>query len=372
MNINVTILGAGPAGCALAAALIRQGVSSVCIVDHDSGRSEESFGESIVALTRNQIEAAGFRFIEEDHYRYQGNCSSWGNELLNFKDFSYKVKGGWKLNRQMFDATLRDDVRRMGVDIIAGYRLESLKRKQQKWELTLACTKDSVQFVSDMVVDASGRNSILGRWFDIERRAFDKLTCLATWVDEDIPRDNLLQEYSYVEAVPCGWWFINRVSEQKTLIALMTDSSLIREQCLNEPGVFARLLSETKRVLDYTRGPDNSPVIRQFSANSDRLMTVAGPGWLAVGDAAIGMDPLTSSGIACAFDDAEVAADLINKWLFHREDDILRSYCSHIDRAFLRYMNQRHVQYSYELRWQAEPFWSVRQHRIKQDVPIGR
>lgn len=374
MKSDVFILGSGPAGCSLAAALVRKGIHSVCLLSRGES-AHKSFGESVVPLTKNQIISAGFRF-NETHQPFQGNCSSWGNELLCFQDFSDKLKGGWKLDKSRFDQDLLEHVRSIGVRVIDDHEFSALKFRQHGWEISLkpsdGCQTPIMECRSDFIVDATGRTNCLASYFGIERRAHDELTCLATWIDEPLSGEHLLREHAYIEAVPNGWWYVNRTAEHKTLVALMTDLSLIQERNLQDKEMFLKLISETKRVHQFAEGLSEDFTIDQFMVNSDRLTRVAGTGWLAVGDAAIGMDPLTSSGIACAFDDAEIASDLIHRWLLYKDDDILRQYYHHIDQSFMRYMTQRHHQYSYELRWQKEPFWSVRQHRIKRDLLIGR
>lgn len=140
----------------------------------------------------------------------------------------------------------------------------------------------------------------------------------------------------------------------------MTDSDLLDRAALRVDGWLA-LLHKTEytaqRVGTYGGGDPTPPRIKP--ANTVRLTTVAGDGWLAVGDSAVAFDPLASHGIATAMGSGFNAASSIIEYLDHR-NAVLRVYERLIDRAFASYLLMHHDAYQHEQRWPHETFWRRR------------
>ncbi|MCW2811307.1 MAG: hypothetical protein JWP61_1765, partial [Friedmanniella sp.] len=86
-----------------------------------------------------------------------------------------------------------------------------------------------------------------------------------------------------------------------------------------------------------------------------------GPGWLAVGDAAITFDPLASYGIGTALGAGVYAAAAVAGHLAGRPDALPR-YAAVVDGLFAPYLVLRHERYTAERRWPDAPFWR-RRHR---------
>jgi flavin-dependent dehydrogenase len=139
------------------------------------------------------------------------------------------------------------------------------------------------------------------------------------------------------------------------------------------------LLNEAKhtfhRAAKYGGAPPTPP--RILAAHTVRLTTVAGNGWLAVGDSAVAFDPLASHGISMAMGSGFHAASTIVDYLNGRHD-ALRAYEQLIDRAFAHYLLMHHDAYLREQRWSHESFWRRRhapvfsQHcRITHDLHVN-
>jgi flavin-dependent dehydrogenase len=112
-----------------------------------------------------------------------------------------------------------------------------------------------------------------------------------------------------------------------------------------------------QRIGKYGGGDPTPPRIKP--ANAVRLTTVTGNGWLAVGDSAVGYDPLASHGISMAMGSGFNAASSIIGFLNGR-NDALREYERLIDRAFAHYVLMHHDAYLHEQRWPHELFWQRR------------
>ena len=90
-----------------------------------------------------------------------------------------------------------------------------------------------------------------------------------------------------------------------------------------------------------------------LDASSFRLDRVAGPRWLAIGDAATALDPLSSHGLGNALFTGMRAAEAIATGNF---DDYERA----VDKMWNVYVSRRRELYASERRWPSSPFWSRR------------
>jgi len=92
----------------------------------------------------------------------------------------------------------------------------------------------------------------------------------------------------------------------------------------------------------------------------NRLDRAGGDSWLAIGDAVIGRDPLSSSGIDFALASAERAASVLCA-LSNGDDESINAYNTEVRTDFAAYLRQQRAYYAVERRWPNSPFW-LRRH----------
>lgn len=96
------------------------------------------------------------------------------------------------------------------------------------------------------------------------------------------------------------------------------------------------------------------------SAQSQRLDNFCGSGWVAVGDAALTFDPLSSEGIAKAVDDGKSVAAAICKYL-GGDSAGMEDYCNNLSDKYAQHLIARTGYYRLEQRWNNSEFWGRRQ-----------
>ncbi|VVJ24945.1 Uncharacterised protein [Amycolatopsis camponoti] len=112
-------------------------------------------------------------------------------------------------------------------------------------------------------------------------------------------------------------------------------------------------LAATTHVRQFVRGRAGSPV-RVVTAAGHRLRPgAAGPGWLAVGDAAFATDPLSSGGVTCALRMATAAADALT-------DGDRAHYLALVDGMAADYFARYSEIYGWERRFPGSEFWRAR------------
>ena len=95
------------------------------------------------------------------------------------------------------------------------------------------------------------------------------------------------------------------------------------------------------------------------AAHSGWAEAASGPGWLAVGDAALACDPLSSQGLLNALYSGLMAASALRRALAG-DTDALKDYQRIIAQVVDAYRAHLAAWYSLESRWPDLPFWARR------------
>ena len=370
---DVVVLGGGPAGSATALALRQHGIGRVCLVEAGNYRAVR-VGESLPPDIRTLLgEALGLwpDFLAEQHEPCYGSCSVWGRDLPGYNDFLLNPQGyGWHLDRRRFDAFLMRKAAERGVVVATEHRFvasaplgDDDKRQIGPsgggFRLSLAQANGEITTVkARFVVDATGPRARFARERGARRRLVDRLVFVAGFLT--LAETSPLSRLTLLEASERGWWYAARLPDHRCVVALALDPDLLRIQRLSRTDIWLAALDQTLLVSSQlgTAVLETEGVGLWPSATflSDRI---AGPDWLAVGDAASSYDPLSSQGIQKALTDAIAAAATIADRLQRRTDNTA-SYTEGVIRRFEEYLVNRAYFYQQETRWPNAPFWERR------------
>ena len=351
LDADVLILGAGPAGCATALALQQTANLRVILADralHQPFRIGESATPDVPGLLRHLGVAT-----TAPPQLYQGTLSLWGGKA-RFDDFLQRGQGpGWHLDRAAFDQYLRDAVQGRGGRIITDANLSGLARHGDIWRAEFGVASS---LSASVLVDATGRRAALATRLGAHKHRLDALIGLA--VQAEIAHGLVGQ--TLVEPCAQGWWYAAPRHGGGAVVALMTDRDIAAAEHFRAPAIFNALWAQTGQLRALVPVPA-APDVISFPAHSGWLNQAAGPGWVAVGDALLGLDPLTSSGISCALRDGIAAAGLITAWRAGADPaEAARSYAARSATAWRHYLAERRERYSWEKRWPESLFWSRR------------
>ena len=363
-EVDVLILGAGPAGSGLALALKRAGVANVLLVDRPARRPFR-IGESAAPSLGPLLRQLGLddRLDGRGHHPCHGNMYIWGGPAPAVEDFMSRGYGsGWHLDREAFDAWLRAEAVTGGVDLLSPAHLAAVRRDGEGWLADIRAAGVSFQARTRWMVDASGRSAAFARRSGARLNRFDRLIALAALVEPVESRG--FDGFSVVEAVEIGWWYAARPPGGKAVIALMTDADLAHEADLLSPVVFRQAWAATSEIGHFVPPPDQalSPVV--FAAGTQFIDRAIAPGWLALGDALIALDPLSAAGVTGALEDAIAAADAIVRLLGlpgrGEARDLRSTYAARANATLTRYLVERGATYGREKRWRKSSFWRRR------------
>jgi flavin-dependent dehydrogenase len=351
--VDVVVAGAGPAGCAVAIALARAG-HDVLIADPCAGPAAGlKIGESLPAvalaalrdlgIAAHRVEAAGAR-------RSTGISAVWGEARPHERDAIGDPHGhGWHLDRQRFDALLLEAACSEGARLRVGRVAAHTRDAGVRVRIGAAAVG------CRWVVDATGRVAAVARALGARRDRADRL--VAVYAAVRTPAGDV-DARTLVQSTPSGWWYGALVAPQRRVVAFLTDADLLDRALATSAG-FTAALAHAGHVLPHgsvelVAGPATT------AAHGARLSHAHGTRWVAVGDAALAFDPLSSQGIANALVTGILAAAAVDACLRGAGTEPLEAYDERLAAVWLAYETHRAEAYAGEDRWPDEPFWARR------------
>jgi len=225
------------------------------------------------------------------------------------------------------------------------------------WEICAARGDEQFIFHAKFLVDATGRASMLARRRCARRIFYDRLVGVAVFFSTQA--GNPLGDYTFVEAVEDGWWYSALLPNSRVVVAYMTDADLNARGSDRPIQYWQKQLDKTihTKALVDSCALESGPFI--VAANSSKLNTLFGKNWLAVGDAAMAFDPLSSQGVYKALESGIRAARAIRSY-FGGDDIALRIYAGEMEESFDHYLLMKSKYYATERRWPRSTFWRRR------------
>ena len=357
--MDVAVVGGGPAGAA-AAATARDAGLDVCLL---AGRPRHvPAGESLPPGTDRVVAkllgSAALR--PEEHLRAYGNRSAWGSEALDSADFMFDPLGpGWHLDRRAFDAGLIDAVRERGVQVVAA-QVRWAQRRGSGWELGARTGHGPPLCVrARFVVDAGGRTARLSRAAGARRRRLDRLVAVVWPLAGGRDRDAA----TTVEATRDGWWYTSPYAGGRRIVAFLTDADLLPPRRDRLPAGWWPAAPPPAHVAAIVRdgGYHGAGPAHATDAATTCLEVLGDDTWLASGDAAVSVDPLSSQGVLTALEMGREAARAATATVLGGEPARARAaYARRYGEVLRDHLALRAAYHALEERWPDAPFWSRR------------
>jgi flavin-dependent dehydrogenase len=361
---EVAVIGGGPAGAAAALMLARAG-RRVLLADQTPRDLDFKVGEGLPPAARPLLRDLGVLepFLDDGHLPSYGNESSWGSGTTTVHDFIRDPNGhGWHLDRVRFDAMLRRLAQEAGAELWAPARLRGFNRDAGgTWRLTIGASEKENGALAGWLVDATGRAAYVARQLgastehDDRQVAFTALFISEPSAPED--RDSL----TLVESAPEGWWYTALLPGRRRVVAFLTDADLEAAHAAAQPTGFDELLVQTRHVRSrlVAGGYRRISLPRGGPAASSRLIPAQGEGWVAIGDAALAFDPLSSQGILTALYAGLQAARAIDTELAGTRGSV-EGFSEDLRHVHAAYQRNRYRIYAEEQRWVERDFWRRR------------
>jgi flavin-dependent dehydrogenase len=288
---DVAVIGGGPAG-SVTARLLAQAGRDVVLVDA-CRRPQVTLSERIPGTAAPLLADIGVLDLVES-----------GPHISATPD-------GWHVDRARFDAGLIHLAVQAGVTLVAQHARD-LELGFEGWIIPVEETSLHARFV----VDASGRRAVVARQHGARRLRVSSRCALVVNVENN---GNDVDRRHVVEPIPGAVLTSAPLAGRRRVVALHADERFARA-ILETPIELQLRIRASREIgpLIHPRARLTNPVL--LDAGAGRLDRVVGHRWLAVGDAAVSCDPLTSDGLVRALESAIHAARAIDGALDDRPE----------------------------------------------------
>ncbi len=355
-NYDVAIIGGGPAG-STAATLLSKAGRRVIVLERDKF-PRFHIGESLLPFSMQTFTRLGLQeklragFLE----KFGGEIAEAGGEKaakFYFKDgFGSRTDRSYQVTRSKFDKMLLDHAAESGAEVREETLVEnvdfdrdggmlSLRRDARSRVLGRTEARLSGNIRARYVVDASGRNSVIGNKFKLKKsyQHLQKLSLFAHY--EGLEREEGIDAtLTRMVRTLQSWFWVIPLENDRTSIGIVLEAADFKSSGLSAEEFFERAIAEQPLVrnrIGAGRRVSQVYTAADFSYRSERL---TGDRWLLAGDAAGFIDPVFSSGVFLAVLAGEQAADVLHEVLDHpkRARRLFRHYERLVNRAMDVYL----------------------------------
>ena len=314
MNVDVLVIGGGPAGSTAAAAAARHGHSVLLLeaAEHPRPHVGESLLPGIIpilddigALTK--VREAGFARKTGSTLVDWGRTPRWDLWFADSDAYDF----AWFVERARFDALLFEHAASVGVDVRSRSPVRSILEDDgrvvgARWQDR--DTGEEHEVHASSVIDASGQSGLLSR-AKAPRDHIEGLRHQALWAHYEgatalpSPRE---QQALFVAQAQQWFWMFPLAEGRASVGVVQLDAEDRRSAPRPDFDALVAGCPELVQALgvDATRCTD----VRAERDWSYRSRTPAGPGWYAIGDAAGFIDPVLSTGVMLALHSGWLAA----------------------------------------------------------------
>jgi flavin-dependent dehydrogenase len=321
---DVLVIGGGPAGSTVGALLAQRG-HKVVVLEKDH-HPRFHIGESLLpanlalleqlgvaeAVRAIGIEKWGAEFVSPWHDN-KSQTFMFGDAWDKSMPFSYQVR------RSEFDEVLIRNAARMGAEVIEGCRVRQVVFAPDNSGATVHASHeggDARQWHARFVVDASGRDTLLGKQFDIKRRNpkhnSSALYAHFTGATRHPGRDEGNITIFWFDH---GWFWFIPLADGATSIGAVVWPHYLKSRTKPVKEFFLDTIALCPALSERLAHATLSSEVEatgNFSYACDRTH---GPNHVMIGDAFTFIDPVFSSGVMLAMQGGFVAADTIDTCL---------------------------------------------------------
>jgi len=189
---------------------------------------------------------------------------------------------------------------------------------------------------------------------EVDHKVYDELVAISCHIPKII-HPKLTHEV-YVECFKEGWGIVSALNETENICSIFTNKGNEILPKLKDVSKWKSILNETVYLKDFLQEV-NQVKCKGGNANSSVATQIAGINWLALGDASMSFDPLSSHGITNAIYTASKASEAIEKKLSFADEKVFLEYNSTMKTIFQQYLQSKNQLYQQETRWKEESFW---------------
>lgn len=317
---DVVILGGGPAGSTVATLLATRGLNVVVIEKEHFPRFH--IGESLLPATVSIFRRLGVHDHIRDAFIHKpGGKWLYGDREVpgdfsrsdsraTFKDRPYS----YLVERSVFDKILIDRSVDAGADVRFGCEVSDLIRDGERITGVRYRNTEGRCCVAEgrMVVDATGLRSLIPSKLRLRKLTEPHRMGIYAQYAARPTRDDVKAGWFIGQMFYDGWTWLLRLPNDRFSVGAVLTVDRYRKSGLSPSQLLEKLVAENPLLnegMTADRQRISDVMVTGNMGNS--CESLAGQGWVAVGDAAYFIDPCYSSGVHLAMKSGEMVADLI-------------------------------------------------------------
>lgn len=318
-DADVIIIGGGPAGSMLGTHLARAGVNHLIVDKAHHPRAH--VGESLSYSTTGLLKEIDFLpVMEREGFIVKGGTTWTGWENGQEVDLTYRglgeIEHAYQVDRAKFDDLLLKHARELGTRVFSGGHVDRIDFNRHGFASGVTAKVGESRFAlqSRIVVDASGRQSLLGHQLKLYRPDSDapQLSVHSRFASvERGSGDNAYFTRIHLLPLPRAWVWQIPINEQVTSVGVVTDRQSFVKSGEDVDQFFKWAISMNPALSDSMKRAERLREFRMDDNYSYSMERFVGDGWLMIGDAAFFINPIFSSGISDAMHSARFAAEAI-------------------------------------------------------------
>ena len=293
MRAEVAVIGAGPAGSSAAAVLAREGFKVILLEEHDRpGEPQHCAG----MLTK---EACRRLKIEVPREAVQSEPS---HVAIYYGPTSFRARMGiYVLDRTSFDQRMAESAVDAGAELLTGHKVIGMRRSGRGWLLSI---RGGLNLEAELVIGADGYKALSPRWAGLEGPS-EAASCLQYKLELDGEVDqDVVSCYFGSSVAPGGYAWVVPIGDRAVRVGLGVRKA---------PKPARYYLDALMRKLF-----PGSRVVKRMAG----LVSTSGPvvpsctdAYLAIGEAAGHVNPLTGAGIASSIASGRIAGLIASRAL---------------------------------------------------------
>jgi FADH2 O2-dependent halogenase len=335
-DFDVGIIGGGPAGSSMAAYLAGEGID--CVVFESDLFPRPHVGESLVpSSTRvlaelgllDEMEAQRFPHkygaawtVSEDARTYwvdwQG-LSPVAEVDVRFQELDQPGVNQpytYHVDRGRFDLLMLQHAHRSGAQVYGGATVKSVDFSDpDRVEVRFGLGRRDARATVRMVVDASGRRTLIGNQFGwrIKDPVFDQYA-IHTWFDgfdrRAIAKQEALKDYIFVHFLPVSntWMWQIPITESITSVGVVTQKKNFAGSRASREAFFWDTIGARRELRSALEEATQLRPLRDEGDYSYAMRQITGDRLIMLGDAARFVDPIFSTGVSIAMNSSRLAS----------------------------------------------------------------
>lgn len=329
-EVDVLVIGAGPAGSMAASESSKNGAKTLIIEKKSEIGTPKRCAEGITLneLKKNEIEIdekwvakyiEGVKIVSPDNT----------DVTLNTKDLDVPARGVI-LERKIFDKHLTMEAIRNGAEVMVKTQATNMVKEDDGYLVSIkGLDKEITHIKAKIVIGADGPESHVGGWAGLNTTVkFSEMDSGAQYemVNLDLPCDGDLIEFYFGSVAPGGYAWIFPKGKDIANVGIDVSNARTDKTAIEHLDEFVANCEETKNGQIVEINVGGNPFCGVF----DKIVT---DNVLLVGDAAGCINPVTGGGIELAIQSGKAAGTIAAKAIKEKNysEERLNEYSDYID-----------------------------------------